>query len=183
MRRLGARGAVIGVPLAALLALLGFGVLHGARSRGIDDALAAGKRPPAPELELPRLGSLGRDGLAGRRGEVVVVNFWASWCAPCRDETPLLERWQRRLAPRHATVLGVDVLDVESDALRFARRLGVTYPLLRDRDAAVARSFGVAGYPETVVIDRQGRIAALARGPVDAAFMRTRVLPLLAERA
>jgi cytochrome c biogenesis protein CcmG/thiol:disulfide interchange protein DsbE len=182
MRRLTLRGAALAVP-AALLVLLGFGVLHGARARGIDDALAAGQRPAPPSVSLPRLGAPGRAGPARWRGRVVVLNFWASWCAPCRDETPLLERWQRRLGAQGATVVGVDVLDVETDALRFARRLHVTYPLLRDRDGAAARRFGVIGYPETVVLDRRGRVAALERGPVDDAFMRRRVVPLVSEAA
>jgi cytochrome c biogenesis protein CcmG/thiol:disulfide interchange protein DsbE len=171
------------VPLASLLVLLGFGVLRQGRAHGLDSAVAAGERPAAPALDLPRLGAAGRAGPADWRGRVVVVNFWASWCPPCRDETPLLERWQRRMAARGGTVLGVDVLDVRGDALRFARRMGVTYPLLRDRDAAAARRFGVSGYPETVVLDRRGRVAALARGPVDDAFMRSRVAPLLRETA
>jgi cytochrome c biogenesis protein CcmG/thiol:disulfide interchange protein DsbE len=111
----------------------------------------------------------------------VVVNFWASWCTPCRDESPLLERWQKRLAGDRATVLGVDTEDVASDALGFARRMKLTYPLLRDRDGAAARRFGVTGYPETVVLDRRGRVAAVKRGPVDDAFMVERVMPLLGE--
>ena len=68
-------------------------------------------------------------------------------------------------------------------ALSFARRLHLTYPLLHDRDGATARRFGVTGYPETVVLDRRGRIAAVKRGPVDDAFMRDRVRPLLREPA
>jgi cytochrome c biogenesis protein CcmG/thiol:disulfide interchange protein DsbE len=74
------------------------------------------------------------------------------------------------------------VLDVDSDALRFARKFGVTYPLLRDRDGSAARRFGVVGYPETVVLDRYGRVAAIARGPVDDAFRRRQIVPLLEER-
>jgi cytochrome c biogenesis protein CcmG/thiol:disulfide interchange protein DsbE len=111
----------------------------------------------------------------------VVINFWASWCPPCRAETPMLERWQRRLRSRGGTVLGVDVLDVSSDALAFARRYGVSYPLVRDRDGAAAQRFGVAGYPETVAVDRRGRIAAIQRGPVGESFYRSALEPLLRE--
>ena len=152
-------------------------------ARGIDDALAAGKRPAAPDLVLPRLGGGRRVSLRSWRGTVVVLNYWASWCTPCRDESPLLARWQRRIAPRGGTVVGVDVLDVTSDARGFIRRYGLDYPMLRDADGDTQRRFGVTGYPETLVIDRQGRVAALQRGPVDDAFMKDTVLPLLGRRA
>jgi cytochrome c biogenesis protein CcmG/thiol:disulfide interchange protein DsbE len=80
-------------------------------------------------------------------------------------------------------VLGVDVLDVASDAREFARKYRLTYPLVRDGDGDVLGEWGVVAYPETFVIDAQGRIAATRRGPVDEAFMRERVAPLLRERS
>jgi cytochrome c biogenesis protein CcmG, thiol:disulfide interchange protein DsbE len=174
--------AAIFLPLIALVVLLlGYGVAHQHGSRGLDRALAEGRRPAAPALRLPRLGAPGDAQAADWRGRVVVVNFWASWCEPCRAESPLLERWQRKLAGQGATVVGVDTEDVAADALGFARRLHLSYPLLRDRDGAAARRFGVTGYPETVVLDRRGRVAAVKRGPVDDAFMVEQVTPLLGE--
>ena len=169
------------VVMAAIVALLAYGVAYQHGSRAIDRAVAGGQRPEAPSLRLPRLGMHGEAAVADWRGRVVVVNFWASWCGPCRDESPLLERWQRRLSRNGGVVLGINALDVDSDALQFARRLHLSYPMLRDRDGSGARRFGVGGYPETVVLDRRGRIAAVARGPVDDAFMRERVRPLLSE--
>src|SRR3954469_11074027 len=130
---------------AALVAVLAYGVAHQHASRRIDRAVAAGDRPTAPGLQLPRLGETGKAAIADWRGKVVVVNFWASWCGPCRDETPLLERWHRRLAGAGGLVLGVDTLDVDSDARRFADELHLTYPMLRDRDGSGARRFGVSG--------------------------------------
>jgi cytochrome c biogenesis protein CcmG/thiol:disulfide interchange protein DsbE len=168
--------------LAALVGVLAYGLARQHDGRSLDQALREGRRPASPALRLPRLGAAGERALGDWRGRVVVLNFWASWCAPCREETPLLQRWQRRLAGRGGTVVGVDVLDVDSDALRFARKFGVTYPLLRDRDGSAARRFGVVGYPETVVLDRYGRVAAIARGPVDDAFRRRQIVPLLEER-
>ena len=177
------------VPLAAvaialaLVALLTYGVVQNTPDKSIDDAIAAGKRVPAPSLDLPRLDGGGRLSLATLRGKVVVLNFWASWCPPCRGESPILERWHRRIAARGGTVLGVDVLDLESDARAFVRRYGMTYPILRDGDGGSRKAFDVYQQPDTIVIDRRGRIATVVRGPVTDADMQ-RVLPrLLNERA
>jgi cytochrome c biogenesis protein CcmG, thiol:disulfide interchange protein DsbE len=168
---------------AALVALLAYGVFVNQPKRGIDAALAAGKRPAAPDLSLPRLGDTRAVSLSAWRGKVVVLNYWASWCPPCRDESPLLERWQRRIAPRGGTVVGVDALDVTSDARAFIRRYRLSYPMLHDGDGHSQQRFGITGYPETFVIDRRGRIAAVRRGTVNDAFMSRSVLPLLKERA
>ena len=171
--------AVVGV-LVALLALLAYGLAENEPDRGVEQALARGEFEPAPELELPRLGEDGEATLADYRGRVVVLNFWASWCKPCRAESPLLERWHNRIAAGGGgTVLGVDVLDVTADAEAFIREYGLSYPMLKDRDGDALKSFGVVAYPETFVIDRAGRIRAVRRGPVDEAFMRSEVAPLL----
>jgi len=166
----------------SLIALLAYGVFANQPKHGIDAELAAGKRPAAPDLRLPRLGGTVSVSLSAWRGKVVVLNYWASWCPPCRDESPLLERWQTRIAPRGGTVLGIDSLDVVSDARGFMRDYGLTYPMLHDGDGHSQERFGVTGYPETFVIDRHGRVAALRRGTVDDAFMARSVLPLLRER-
>ena len=174
--------AVVGV--LALLGLLAYGLASNEPDRGIERALARGERPAAPRLELPRLSGGGRGSLADHRGKVVVLNFWASWCVPCREESPLLQRWHKRISQNGGgTVLGVDILDVSRDARDFAREYGLTYPMLRDGDGDSLGDWGVVAYPETFVLDRRGRIAASRRGPVDAAFLRAEVLPLLEEPA
>ncbi len=172
---------ILGV--AALVGLLAYGLSANEPDRGIERAISKGERKRAPALELPRLSGSGRESLADQRGKVVVLNFWASWCVPCRKESPLLERWHSRISQRDGTVLGVDVLDVSSDARRFAREFGLSYPMLRDKDGDTLDAFGVIAYPETFVIDRSGRIAASRRGPVDERFLRRRVAPLLRERS
>ena len=174
---------VAATAVAALVALLAWGVLNNAPGSSIDGALAEGKRPTAPKLELPRLGGEPKAQLADWHGKVVVLNFWASWCGPCRDESPMLERWHQRIKRSGGTVLGVDVEDVTSDARAFVRKYRLTYPMLRDGEGSSAKPFGVVGYPETLVIDRRGRIAAALRGPVDEEFMRQEVAPLLDEPA
>jgi cytochrome c biogenesis protein CcmG/thiol:disulfide interchange protein DsbE len=169
------------VAVAALFGLLTYGVLQGGDESGIDEALADGRRPEAPALSLPRLDGPGKTSLADQRGKVVVLNFWASWCAPCRDEAPLLERWHRRIEGQGGTVLGVDALDATDDAREFVRRFGITYPNVRDVSGERLRPFGIAAYPETFVLDRRGRIAALVRGPVTEEFLAREVPPLLRE--
>ena len=167
--------------VVALIALLAYGLAQNEPDRQVEESLARGEAEPAPALELPALDGDGRGSLADYKGEVVVLNFWASWCEPCREESPLLDRWHRRMSERGGTVLGVDVLDVTEDANDFIREYGLSYPMLKDRDGETLESFGVVAYPETFVIDRQGRIVAVRRGPVDEEFMTAEVAPLLGD--
>jgi cytochrome c biogenesis protein CcmG/thiol:disulfide interchange protein DsbE len=167
--------------VAALLGLLAYGVLSGGDKRGIDQAIADGKRPAVPELRLPRLDGAGRTSPADFRGKVVILNFWASWCVPCREEAPMLERWHRRIGAQGGTVLGVDALDATGDARAFVHKFGITYPNIRDAGGERLKPFGIAAYPETFVLDRRGRIAAAVRGPVDEAFLTREVPRLLRE--
>jgi len=178
MVRLTAAGLV-----AALLALLGYGVVGNGKGDTLDAAIARGERPAAPAIALPALSSGAATSLSAFRGRVVVLNYWASWCTPCRQEAPLLQRWQATLARRGGTVLGIDTLDVTTDARAFIRDFHITYPVLRDRDGQTQKPFGVRGFPETMVLDRRGRVAHVRRGPVDDAFLRRAVLPLLGEAA
>ena len=169
--------------IVALVALLAYGLSESEPDRDVDRDVASGVRNPAPPLELPRLSGLGAETLEDYKGKVVVLNFWASWCEPCRKESPLLQRWHRRMERRQGTVLGVDVQDVTGDARDFIAEYKLTYPMLRDGEGLTRESFAIIGFPETFVLDRRGRIAAVRRGPVDERFMRERVLPLLQERA
>lgn len=174
--------AMIGV--VALLGLLVYGLSSTGPDRGIDQSLAQGKSKPAPGFELPDLAGGRERRIADYRGKVVVMNFWASWCDPCRSESPLLQRWHERISKDgKGTVLGIDVLDVSGDAREFVREYGLTYRQLRDPKDELRPEYGVSGVPETVVIDPRGRIVAIKRGPVDDAFMRRHVLPLVGGRA
>jgi len=172
--------AVLGVCLA-LVALLAYGLASNEPDRAVEDALSQGEREEAPGFELPTLSGEAQRTLADYRGQVVVLNFWASWCEPCRAESPLLQRWHERIEGDRATVLGVAVQDLSSDAQAFIDEYGLSYPMLRDGEGVTRGDFAILALPETFVIDRQGRVAAVRRGEVDDAFMRQYVAPLLRE--
>ncbi|HEY7077215.1 MAG TPA: TlpA disulfide reductase family protein [Solirubrobacteraceae bacterium] len=171
------------IAAAALVGLLAYGIAAKGTNTTLDEAIAKGERPPAPVKTLPRLGAPGRASLANYKGKVVVLNVWASWCPPCRDEVPLLQRTQEKIAPRGGTVLGIDTQDQSSDALAFLKQHDATFPSLRDRDRSYGRELGVTGYPETFVIDRRGRVAAVRRYPVDQRWLDQQLPRLLAEKA
>lgn len=163
----------ISVVAAALIGLLIYGISHQAASRTLDDLVAHGQHPPAPQAtdKLPILGGDGRSSLAALKGKVVVLNFWASWCEPCQLEAPLLERAQGKLEGHDATVLGVTYLDAAPDSKSFVRRFHLTYPNLRDNDGAFAHSYGTDQLPESFVINRQGHIVAISRGEIEQPFL------------
>ena len=138
----------------------------------------------APDFELPRL-----DGapvaLSQQRGRVVFVNFWATWCPPCRKEAPSLERLYERLREDGFEVLAVsiDALGQEAAVEAFRREFGLRFPILLDPSQDAHRSFGVTGVPETYLIDAQGRLAERFIGPRDWDDPRyTRVVERLLER-
>jgi cytochrome c biogenesis protein CcmG, thiol:disulfide interchange protein DsbE len=164
----------------ALVALLAYGLASNKTTESPSSSLL-NKVAPTPLLQT--LDGPGKSSLAAYRGKVVVLNYWASWCDPCREEAPLLQRWQQRIEKRGGTVLGIDVLDVSSDARAFVRKYGLTYPILRDGDGTSQTAYGILAYPESFVIGRNGRVAAARRGVVNDQFMRESVLPLLAKKA
>lgn len=164
-------GVIVIAVLGALLAgLLVYGLAQRSEDRTLDAAVRDGKRPAAPDHALPRLDGVGTQSLADYRGKIVVLNFWASWCAPCREEAPLLQRFQRTLGDR-GTVLGVTYKDDAEASRRFARKFGLTYPSLRDSQLQLAPDYGTRALPETFVIDARGGIVALSRGQVTRAFL------------
>jgi cytochrome c biogenesis protein CcmG, thiol:disulfide interchange protein DsbE len=154
--KLGAQAvAVAGV--LALLALLVWRVAN-APGGGAAEALQKGKLVRAPNWTLPRLDGTGNVELASLRGKIVVINFWAPWCIPCKAEAPLFEAASKRYAKRGVVVVGVDVNDFAGDARRFVRRHGLTYTLVRDRSGRMLGPYGVALLPETFIVGRDGNL-------------------------
>jgi cytochrome c biogenesis protein CcmG/thiol:disulfide interchange protein DsbE len=161
------------IAVLAVIGLLGFGLL----SKG-EASLSLGET--APDKELSRLDGHGTGKIADYRGKWVLVNFWASWCEPCRTESPALQRFQNEHARDNFIVLGINLYDSTDDALAFVRRYGLTYPQLResggdDRKAA----YGMTGFPESFLIDPRGHIALIRRGPVDERYLDQTVVPLI----
>ncbi|HTR72483.1 MAG TPA: redoxin domain-containing protein [Solirubrobacteraceae bacterium] len=165
--------SLVGVCLVGLLV---YGVTARSASRTLDEALADGQRPAAPQAArtLPVLNGSPPDtgdSLAAYRGKVVVLNFWASWCVPCQDEAPLLERAQSSLRGHGGTVLGVTYLDASPDSERFVGEQHITYPSLRDTTGEFAHAYGTDQLPESFVIDRAGHIVAISRGEIEKGFL------------
>ena len=149
--------AALLIPAATLLGLLVWVTLHHQRSLAVGVALARGETPPAPAVTFSTFDGR-RVTLTDLRGHAVVLNFWAAWCVPCREEAPLLEGVWKEYRGRGLVVLGVDTQDLANPAREFLKQFGITYPNVRDPDGTVAHLFGTTGVPETFFIDADGRI-------------------------
>jgi peroxiredoxin len=112
---------------------------------------------PAPDFALPRLGG-GEVALSALRGKAVLVNFWATWCAPCEQEMPAMQRLYAQLAPRGLELLAISVDAGDAEVEAFRARLGLGFPILRDPDKRVASAYQSFRYPESFLIDPEGRL-------------------------
>lgn len=163
----------------AVIALLAFGVFAEGEGR-----LQPGDAVPATELEV--LADEEADLVGGTtasvrdfRGQWVLLNVWASWCNPCRDEAPVLQAFFEEHGGKGFTVLGIDTQDGTEDALEFVREFELGYPSLRDGSGDYAGELGTTGVPETFLIDPQGKVALVFPGPVTAETLDEAVLPLI----
>ncbi|MCL4294576.1 MAG: TlpA family protein disulfide reductase [Anaerolineae bacterium] len=151
-------GIVLGI-----LAILAFMAVFGWKL--YDSAQGQIKSGLAPDFTLTLF-----DGspltLSQLRGQVVVINFWASWCVPCRDEAPVLEQTWRRYRDRGVLFIGVDYLDTDKEALAFIEEFTITYPNGPDLGTRIAKDYRIAGVPETFFIAKDGRVADLQIGPL-----------------
>ena len=167
-----ARAFAAAIGVLAVVGLLGFGL---ASKGGADIA----EGDPAPDVTLPTLDGDGTGSLADYRGKWVLVNFWASWCNPCRTESPDLQAYQEEHESGAFTVLGINQEDLTEDARAFVEEFGLTYPQLRDASGDQADPFGMSGLPESFLIDPNGDIALIRRGALDDRFLDEYVTPLI----
>lgn len=133
---------------------------------------------PAPSLRLPLAGG-GEMDLESFKGRPVVVNFWATWCEPCRAEMPALERAQQKYRDQGLTVLGVDMQEQDEEVQAFMTQVGVTFPSLIDRTGEVTRQWRATGLPTTFLIDRKGLIQDVRVGPFTDEMLDDRLKKIL----
>ena len=158
-----------------MIALLTFGL-----ARKGDGGVEVGEPLPQAELEFLDPATTGTATLADYEGGWVLVNVWASWCDPCREESPALEAFARRHRGE-VTVLGIDTQDNSEDALAFVDEFGLTYEHLRDGSGDYADEIGTTGVPESILVDPQGDVAYHVNGAVTEETLREQIEPLIEE--
>jgi peroxiredoxin len=163
--------AVAGV--LTLAGILGWRLSH--QPKSVEAAVAHGRIVKAPLFKLRPLTGKGTVSLAALRGKAVVINFWASDCAPCKKEMPRLQAASERWRGKDVAVVGIDVLDSGAAARAFAHKHGVTYELGFDPLGDTVVSYGIAATPTTFFVDRRGRIVKRILGPVSNADLDTEI--------
>lgn len=146
------------------------------------DIKSAAVGEPAPAFDLERLDGKGRISLDQLRGKVVLVNFWASWCIPCKQENPVLASVWERYRTSEVVLLGIVYQDSPDAAREYTDHLGNTWPSLLDDNGRTALAFGVFGIPETFFIGPDGVIAGRHIGPIDAQTLVTGIEALRPKR-
>jgi peroxiredoxin len=164
------RGFIAVLAAVAFIALLAYGLI----AKGGED-VAVGE--PAPDAAMPRLDGSGETRIADFRGKWVLVNFWASWCRPCEDESPTIEDFAKRNGDR-LVVLGINSEDNSVDANDFIDRYDLSWRMVKDTGERM-EAYGVLGLPESFLVDPNGKLALIQRGPVDERFLDEQVQPLI----
>lgn len=161
--RLAGQVAAVGV-VAALLGLLAWKVAQDESE--VTSSLARGGTPVAPAFTLERLDGKGVVSLASLRGKTVVLNFWASWCGPCKDEMPLLQKGWQRWQGKGVVFLGINAKDFRGDARDFVERYGVTYTNVYDGKGSTLGRYGVTAFPETFFLTPAGEVVYRIAGAI-----------------
>jgi peroxiredoxin len=149
---------------------LGLAVLGGtiyALVSGSSTPALLGRGVEAPAFELPRVGDAGQLRLADLAGKVVLVNFWATWCKPCEDEMPAMERLYRSLGGSGFELVAISVDESEEPVVEFQKRLGLSFPIALDSDQVVASSYQTFRFPESLLIGRDGLVVERYVGSKD----------------
>lgn len=186
------------VAVAGFVALLGWGLAAKSPDTTIDDSLARSEAIDAPGFQLDvltrgrpprslapvldRAAADGRIALSELRGTPVVLNFWASWCDPCRQEAPVLERGWLEAGRARVLFVGLNMQDVREDAREFLGEFRITYPNVREGGRDTARRFGATGLPETYFISRRGQVVGHVIGALTPAQLRDGVAAARAGR-
>lgn len=169
-RGLGITQVVAFIIVLAVIALFAIGIqMRGAKP--VEKGLA-------PQFSVP-LFSGSTFSLAEQRGKVVVVNFWASWCVPCREEAPILENAWRKYKDRGVIFVGIDYVDTDKEALAFIKDFGVTYPNGPDIGTETSRAFRIQGIPETYFVGKDGQLYGNHIGPIDAPTLSAKIEEVL----
>lgn len=168
--------------------LLGVGVVVAtlfALSMGSDTPPRIGRGTPAPAFELPLAGGGSSLSLEQLRGKVVLLNFWATWCKPCEDEMPAMERLYRSLAGTDFELVAVSVDEDQTAVVSFVKRLGLSFPVLWDSTQSVTAAYQTFRFPESLLVGRDGVVLERYVGPKewDADAYVDRIRRLLAETA
>ncbi len=174
-RRVLVPGIVI-FAIVGFMALLGAGLIIKEPLTGASGAARVNQ--PAADFTLPLIGG-GEVTFSSLRGKPVVINFWASWCPPCRDEAPILEKVWRSYQDRGVAFIGVDIQDTEEAAQAYIQEFGITYPNGLDIDGRITIDYGVSGIPVTFFINREGVIISRWVGAVNEALLVARIEELL----
>ena len=148
----------------------------------------AATQPPGPaEADPPLPLDFTVKDLAGKpvslsdfRGQVVLVNFWATWCSPCKEEMPVLEAYYRQHQPQGFLLLGINVSDRPEEAAAFVKQQGYSYPILFDSPGNVLLDLGIQGLPASLLIDREGGLVTRWLGPLTFEMLDPEVMPQLA---
>lgn len=157
----------------ALLALLGWGLARAQRGQ-VQQGLA-------PDFTLTTFDNR-QISLRDLRGKVVIVNFWASWCQPCRLEAAYLEKTWQKYKDQGVILLGVDYVDTEPNALAYLKEFGITYPNGPDLRTRISQAYGIKGVPETFYIAKNGELRGLKIGPLDSPELDQEIERLLTEK-
>lgn len=170
---------IVWIVVLGLLAVLGWGLVQSNAPRP-----EVGEMAPAFNLEF--FDGYGWDGktvasLDDMNGQIVVVNFWASWCVSCRTETPELEAAWQKYADQGVVIIGVAYADVEPKSIAYMEEFGVTFPHAPDLGTRISNDYEITAVPETFIIDRNGEIAYVQPGPISGSTLDSVIGQLLAQ--